>query len=67
MLYKGKAIRSFPYSKYILQEDEMNGCFCGVNHTIWKLFKKHKFAKHFKTLKDLENYMESKGYKVIKG
>lgn len=64
MLYKREAIRNFPYSKYILQEDEMNGYFYGVSHTIWKLFKKHKFTRHFKTLEELERHMESRRYKI---
>jgi hypothetical protein len=64
MSYKGEVIRSFPYSKYILYKDEMNGCFYGVSYTIWKLFKKHKFTKHFKTLEELERYMKSIGYKI---
>ena len=60
----GEAIRHFPYNKHVLYRDEMNGLYYGISHTIYKLFKKHVFTKHFKTKDELQDHMKTKGYKV---
>lgn len=66
MLNRGVAIRYFPYHKYILQEDEMIGEFYAVSHTIYKLFRIHKFTKPFKTFEELNIYLKLKGYEIEK-
>lgn len=64
MIYRGKAIRYIPYNKYILYEDEVTCGFYGISHTMYKLFKIHKFTKYFRSLEELKIYLELKGYRI---
>lgn len=65
-MYLGKAIRLFPYSKYVLYEGDVLGGFYGINHTFFKWFGIRKSTRLFTTYEELKTYMAKRNYSVIR-
>ena len=66
IMYKGIAIRIFPYSKYILFKGDYFGDYYGINYILYKMFCVRRCTKCFKTYAELKRYMETRGFKITR-
>ena len=66
IMYKGIAIRIFPYSKYILFEGDYFGDYYGINYILYKMFGVRRCTKCFKTYAELKRYMETRWFKITR-